>query len=71
LYSGLLSTHQNQRFCFYPHLTIGKFSNEETLAIAITEANLNKTQFETVISKIFIESIDGSGYSTIEFVVSI
>lgn len=71
LYSGLLSSHRNQRFSFYPHLTIGKFTNEETLMTALTEANRNNTQFETIISKIFIESIDESGYSTIEFVISI
>ncbi len=71
LYSGLLFIHRNPRFSFYPHLTIGKFSNEETIVAALAEVTLNETQFETVVSKIFIESIDESGLSTIEFVINL
>ena len=71
LYSGLLSTHRDPRFSFYPHLTIGKFTNEETIMAALAEAKLNKTQFETIISKIFIESIDESKHSTIEYVFNL
>lgn len=71
LYSGVLSIHRDPRFSFHPHLTIGKFANEENLLSAIVETTSNKSVFETTVSKIFIEIIDESEHSTIEFVINL
>lgn len=71
LYSGLLSVHRNPRFSFHPHLTIGRFIDEEALVEALTETKFNKTLFETTISKIHVESIEESRRSNMEFVVNL
>ena len=58
LYSGLLSTYQNFRFSFHPHLTIGRYNDEKMLMVALSKMNLRKIHFKTLISKIYITIIN-------------
>ncbi|MBA3239484.1 MAG: 2'-5' RNA ligase family protein [Parachlamydiaceae bacterium] len=67
LYSGLLSNFRDFRFSFHPHLTIGKFRDEKMLVTALAKMSLDRTQFETEISKIYVTAINGLERTT-EFI---
>lgn len=71
LYSGLLSIYRNRRFSFYPHLTIGKFTDEQELLLVLTELSTNETKLETTISKVVSEIIDEKENSIVEFILEL
>lgn len=67
LYSGILEPFLFRKLTYFPHLTVGRLQLEIEFDKALDELNCYSESFETVIDKIYIENIDTTEYSTIEF----
>lgn len=67
LYSGILESFLFRKVTYCPHLTVGKLQEQIEFDKALDELSCYTESFETVIDKIYIENIDISEHSTIEF----
>ncbi|MDP5274940.1 2'-5' RNA ligase family protein [Chengkuizengella axinellae] len=69
LYSGPLKNFQSRSHTYTPHLTVGRLKSDEDLEAALNHTQTFETSFETVVTEVKTEIIEGNGDSTIEFTV--
>lgn len=67
LYCEILKPFLFNKVTYCPHLTVGRLQQQVDFDKALDELSYYSNIFETVIDKIYIESIDSSERSTIEF----
>ena len=67
LYSEILKDFLFNKVTYCPHLTVGSIQKQVDFDKALDELSYYNNIFEAVIDKIYIESIDSSERSTIEF----
>jgi 2'-5' RNA ligase len=71
LYSGILQKYLCRKVTYYPHLTVGWLQDRVEFDKAILELGSLAESFEAFIDKVYVEDIDGSGNSVIEFSVDL
>ncbi|MBN2209563.1 MAG: 2'-5' RNA ligase family protein [Candidatus Coatesbacteria bacterium] len=69
LYSGMLARYRNLRYTFFPHLTVGRFSDEAAFEMALESLRACETTFETVVDEVSVTAIDARGCSVLQTVV--
>lgn len=67
LYSEILESFLFRKVTYCPHLTVGRLHQQIEFDKAMDELGCYGESFETVIDKIYIENIDITEHSTIEF----
>ena len=68
LYQDVLANFLFKKVTYSPHLTVGRLSQESAFNHALDELSACNDRFETMIDKVYIETIDASENSKIEFV---
>lgn len=69
LYSGVLAPYRDLHYTFFPHLTVGRFSNEASYKTALESVRTFDTVFETVVDEVAVISIGSGGCCKVEAVV--
>ena len=66
LYSGILRSFLYKKITYCPHLTLGRVEDPIEFENAINQLSCFNESFDTVIDKVFVESIDINEKSNIE-----
>lgn len=67
LYSGLLEKFIFRKVTYCPHLTVGRIFDQKGFDSTVDEFSCHNEIYETVIDKVFVESIDLDENSIFEF----
>ena len=67
LYSGILQSFLYKKITYCPHLTLGRVKEQIEFENTVNQLSCFNENFETVIDKVFVESIDINEKSNIEF----
>lgn len=67
LYSGILENFLYRKLSYCPHLTVGMLQQSIEFDKAVVELSCHNESFETIIDRVYVESIDSYENSSIEF----
>ncbi|MEN6637537.1 MAG: 2'-5' RNA ligase family protein [Clostridiaceae bacterium] len=67
LYSGILEGFLFRKVTYCPHMTVGRVEEKTEFEKALDELGCNVERFETTVDTLYVENIDSSEQSTIEF----
>ena len=71
LYSGILQSFLYKSITYCPHLTVGRVEEQIEIDDVVNLLSRFNENFETVIDKVFVESIDINEKSNIEFLFAL
>ncbi len=66
LYTDILEPFRDQRYTFMPHITVGRFADQQDLTNALLEYQSFNYIFGTIVNEIAVEIIDEQEKSIIE-----
>jgi len=67
LYSGIISRFLYRKSTYFPHVTVGRLRDPIAFDKALKALTCCVESFETLIDKVYVETIDGNENSIIEF----